>query len=141
MAPEIFSSQTNGDCSLPLYFTPVHAGFPSPADDFIDKPLDLNEHLIRHPAATFFVKVEGDSMIDAGIHPGALLVVDRSLQARSGSIILAILDGEFTVKRLKKEKGMSVLYPENPQYQPIFIKQGQDFEIWGVVAHVVRSFI
>ena len=74
-----------------LYAARVHAGFPSPADDFIDKALDLNEHLIAHPAATFFVKVQGDSMIDAGIHPGALLVVDRSLQPRSGSIILAIL--------------------------------------------------
>ena len=80
-------------------------------------------------------------MINAGIHPGALLVVDRSLQARSGSIILAVLDGEFTVKRLRNEKGVNVLYPENPQYQPIVIRQGQDFEIWGVVVHVVRSFI
>lgn len=141
MTPEMFSSQAATDCPLPLYSSPVHAGFPSPADDFIDRPLDLNEHLIRHPAATFFVKIEGDSMVDAGIHPGALLIVDRSLQACSGSIILAVLDGEFTVKRLKKEKGNIILCPENPAYQSLLVRPGQDFEVWGVVAHVVRSFI
>jgi DNA polymerase V len=127
--------------SVPLFLIPVSAGFPSPADDFIDRPLDLNEYLIRHPAATFFVKVQGDSMIGAGIHPGALLVVDRSLQPRSGNIILAVLDGEFTVKRLKREQGNVVLCPENPRYKSVTIASGQDFEVWGVVVHVVRSFI
>jgi DNA polymerase V len=141
MKPEIFSCRMSADLSLPLYFSRIHAGFPSPADDFIDRPLDLNEHLIRHPASTFFVKVQGDSMIEAGIHPGALLVVDRSLQPRSGSIILAVLNGEFTVKRLKKEKGNIVLYPENPRYKPVTVTPGQDFEVWGVVSHVVRSFV
>ena len=80
-------------------------------------------------------------MIDAGIHPGSLLVVDRSLQARSGSIILAILDGEFTVKRLKKERDRIMLCPENLNYKPVLVAPGQDFEVWGVVVHVVRSFI
>ncbi len=135
------SSSPDPDVPCMLYAARVHAGFPSPADDFIDKALDLNEHLIAHPAATFFVKVQGDSMIDAGIHPGALLVVDRSLQPRSGSIILAILDGEFTVKRLKKDKGQVILCPENPRYAPVTVMPGQDFEVWGVVRHVIRSFI
>ena len=141
MKPEMFSCTTDAAVPLPLYFSRVHAGFPSPADDFIDRPLDLNDHLIRHPAATFFVKVQGDSMIDAGIHPGSLLVVDRSLQARSGNIILAVLDGDFTVKRLKKDNGMIILCPENPRYKPVVVTQGQDFEVWGVVVHVVRSFV
>jgi DNA polymerase V len=128
MTPESFSSSR-------------HTGFTSPADDFIDRPLDLNEHLIKHPAATFFVKVEGDAMIDAGILPGALLIIDRSLQARSGSIILAVLDGEFILRRLKKEKAGIILFPENPKYKPVTVRAGQDFEVWGVVAHVVRSFV
>ncbi|NTV29572.1 MAG: translesion error-prone DNA polymerase V autoproteolytic subunit [Candidatus Omnitrophica bacterium] len=137
----MFSCKTDVSQPLPLYFSRIHAGFPSPADDFIDRPLDLNEHLIHHPAATFFVKVQGDSMVDAGIHPGALLVVDRSLQARSGNIVLAVLNGEFTVKRLQKENGNVVLYPENPRYQPVTVTSGMDFEVWGVVVHVVRTFV
>jgi DNA polymerase V len=141
MKPKIFSCHTSANLELPLYFSRIHAGFPSPADDFIDRPLDLNEHLIRHPAATFFVQVQGDSMIDAGIHPGALLVVDRSLQPRSGQIILAVLNGDFTVKRMKKDKGTIVLYPENPRYQPVTVTPEHDFEVWGVVVHVVRSFV
>lgn len=141
MKPEIKSCKTDTELSLPLCASRVHAGFPSPADDFIDKSLDLNEHLIKHPAATFFVEVQGDSMINAGIHPGALLVVDRSRIPMSGSIVLAVLNGEFTVKRLKKEKGQVMLCPENPKYKPVTILPDQDFEVWGVVAHVIRSFI
>ncbi|MBF0532214.1 MAG: translesion error-prone DNA polymerase V autoproteolytic subunit [Candidatus Omnitrophica bacterium] len=125
---------------LPLFVSPVAAGFPSPADDYIDKSLDLNEHLIQRPAATFFVRVEGDSMINAGIMPGSLLIVDRSVTPANGSIIVAILDGEFTVKRYKKTKDEIILSPENPRYEPVVIKEGRDFEVWGVVQHVIQSF-
>ncbi|MEI6437370.1 MAG: translesion error-prone DNA polymerase V autoproteolytic subunit [Candidatus Omnitrophota bacterium] len=119
----------------------VSAGFPSPAEDFIESSLDFNEQLIRHPAATFCVRVRGDSMINAGLYPGSILVVDRSLTPRQDSIVVAILDGEFTVKRLRRELGVFILYPENPQYEPVAITPGRDFAVWGVVTHAIRAFI
>ncbi len=124
---------------LPLFTGRVPAGFASPADDYLDQKLDLNELLIAHPAATFFVKVDGDSMIGAGIHTGDILIVDRALEARSGQIILAILNGEFTVKRLRKEDGRILLYPENPKYRPIEVPESCDFCVWGIVTFVIHS--
>ena len=125
---------------LPLFLSPVRAGFPSPADDFIDLPLDLNEHLIQHPAATFCVRAQGDSMINAGIFPGSILIVDRSLEAHQNSIIVAVLDGNFTVKRYRKLADRIILVAENPKYHPIEIRSEQDFEVWGVVVHAIRTF-
>ena len=125
---------------LPLYTSRIAAGFPSPADDHLEAPLDLNEHLIKHPAATFVVKVDGDSMIGAGIYSGDLLVVDRSLEAQSGHIVVAVVNGELTVKRLVIERKRARLVPENPAYKPIEIKDGLELVIWGVVAHVIRSY-
>jgi len=124
---------------LPLYLSKVLAGFPSPADDYLDKKLDLNEHLIKHPSATFFVKVEGESMVGAGINSGDILIVDRSQEARSGKVVVAILNGEFTVKRVKKRRGKLYLLPENSNYQEIEITSDIDFEVWGVVIHVIHS--
>jgi DNA polymerase V len=124
---------------LPLYGSRIAAGFPSPADDHLEDTLDLNEHLIRHPAATFFVKVQGDSMIKAGIHHGDTLVVDRSQEAKSGSVVIAVVNGELTVKRLKIEGGRVWLMPENPNYAPLEIKEGMELVIWGVVMHVIHS--
>ncbi len=126
--------------TLPLYLNPVSAGFPSAADDYLDYHLDLNEYLIQHPASTFFVKVKGDSMINAGIHSGDMLIVDRSLEAKHKSIVVAIINGEFTVKRLFKSNGVCKLIPENPNYPAITITDDMDFEIWGVVLHVIHSF-
>ncbi|MFH1263206.1 MAG: translesion error-prone DNA polymerase V autoproteolytic subunit [Pseudomonadota bacterium] len=123
---------------LPLCSSSVAAGFPSPAEDYIEGKLDLNEHLIKHPAATFFVKVAGDSMTGAGIFDGDLLVVDRSLEAENGSVVLAVVGGEFTVKRLKKGKGGILLLPENPKHRPIEVREGMEFSIWGVVVHVIH---
>ena len=100
----------------------------------------MNEHLIKHPAATFVVKVDGDSMIGAGIYSGDLLVVDRSLEAQSGHIVVAVVNGELTVKRLVIERKRARLVPENPAYKPIEIKDGLELVIWGVVAHVIRSY-
>jgi DNA polymerase V len=123
----------------PLASSTVSAGFPSPADDHIEQALDLNEHLIKHPAATFFVRADGDSMLGAGIHPGDLLIVDRALEAREGSVIIAVVDGEFTVKRFEKRGVTMFLLPENKAYEPIEIKEGMDFEVWGVVTNSVHK--
>ena len=119
----------------------VSAGFPSPAEDYTEGPLDLNAYLIRHPAATFFVRVQGDSMIKAGIHSGDLLIVDRSLEASHNNIILAVLNGEFTVKRLIKSKGRLFLAPENPEYSSLEITEESHFEAWGVVTAVIHEVL
>ncbi|QDP72209.1 translesion error-prone DNA polymerase V autoproteolytic subunit [Legionella israelensis] len=108
---------------LPLYSSTVRAGFPSPADDYIECRLDLNQHLIKHPAATFFVRTSGDSMNHAGIQSGDMLVVDRSLGAIHGKIVIAAIDGELTVKRLFKKEGQVKLLAENPNYPPIDITE------------------
>lgn len=124
----------------PLFASQVPAGFPSAADDYVEKYLDLNKKLIPNPAATFFVQVTGDSMKDIGIISGDLLVIDRSLQAQHRSIILAVVNTEFTVKRLLKKDGQMWLAPENSKYRPLQITQEMDFEVWGVVTHCIHSF-
>lgn len=124
---------------LSFFLTPVSAGFPSPAEDYVEKKLDLNELLISHPAATFFVRVEGDSMINANIHSGDILIVDRSLSAENGSIAIAVLNGEFTVKRVKIEKGELFLVAENPRFPPIKVSKEADFQIWGIVTYVIHN--
>lgn len=126
---------------LPFYSTRVAAGFPSPAEDHLGDTLDLNALLVRRPAATFFVRVRGESMIGAGIYDGDILVVDRSLRASSGQIIVAALDGELTVKTYKREGTRVQLLPENPDYPPIEIGELQSFEVWGVVSGVVRETV
>ncbi len=125
---------------VPLYTSRVPAGFPSPADDHLEDTLDLNEHLVQHPAATFFVRVQGDSMTGVGIHDGDLLVIDRSLEPKSGAIVVAVVNGELTVKRLKAEGGRVWLVPENPAYPPLEMGEGMELVIWGVVVHSVHSF-
>lgn len=124
---------------LPVFLGRLPAGFPSPADDYIEGKLDLNRHLIKHPAATFFVRISGDSMLEAGIHTGDILVVDRSLEAVDGNVIVAALDGELTVKRLDKRGRTLRLLPANKHYQPIEISEQQSFEIWGVVTNVIHA--
>lgn len=124
----------------PLFLESISAGFPSPAEDYVETALDLNEYLVNNPAATFMVRVSGDSMLDAGIHDGDVLVVDRSREPRPGLIVVAVLDGELTVKRLLQQGETYVLAPENPQYQPIEIQEGRDLHIWGVVTGMVRRF-
>lgn len=125
--------------TLPLYSCKVRAGFPSPADDYIESRLDLNEHLIKHPAATFFVIASGDSMLHAGIQSGDMLIVDKSLNATHGKIVIAAIDGELTVKRLSRANGNVQLLPENDNYPPIDITNDQDLVIWGVVTHVIHQ--
>ena len=123
----------------PLYLSPVRAGFPSPAGDAVDRPLDLHEHLVSNPAATFFVRAVGDSMVEAGIHEGDLLVVDRSVEASHGRIVVAALDGELTVKRLKRRAGRVFLAPANPGYPEIDITEREELHLWGVVVYVIHK--
>ena len=124
--------------SLPYFEGGVAAGFPSPADDYLEKALDLHELLVDHPAATFFVRVEGDSMKDAGMQSGDILIVDRSLAPESGKIVVALLNGEFTVKRLLRKGEKLFLLPENSRYPSIEVTDGSDFQVWGVVTYVIH---
>ena len=124
---------------FPLFAANIPAGFPSPADDYIDKKLDLNELLIRHPAATFFVRVSGNSMIDAGINSGDILIVDRALEATDNRIVIAAVNGELTVKRIQRIRSAIYLIPENPAFEPIEVTPEMNFEVWGVVSHVIHQ--
>jgi len=126
---------------LPLFLESVSAGFPSPADDYLEGKLDLNDFLIPNPPATFLVHVTGDSMIGAGIYSGDLLIVDRSVEPRNRNIVIAVLDGELTVKRLKMEQDEIILVAENKNYEPIKITEQMQFEIWGVVRTVIHSLL
>ncbi len=125
---------------LPFFLSKVPGGFPSPADDYLEGELDLNELLIQHPAATFFVRLAGDSMIKTGLFDGDILIVDRAVKARHRQIVVAVVDGEMTVKRLFSRAGRVELHPENPAYPPIVIGEGREFSIWGVVVGSVRQF-
>ncbi len=125
--------------SLPIFETGVKAGFPSPAEEELCAPLNLNEHLIPHPSSTFLVRVQGDSMQGAGIYSGDILVVDKSLQPAHGKIIVALLNGEFTVKRLLIGKNEIILHAENPSYPPIQVQSIHDFVVWGIVTYVIHK--
>ena len=124
---------------IPLFISEVTAGFPSPAEDYTDDALDLNQLLVSHPAATFFVRVQGTSMQGANIHSGDVLVVDRALEPKHRAIIIAVLNGEFTVKRILKQGKRLFLAPENPSYPPIEVCDGEEFQVWGVVTYVIHK--
>jgi DNA polymerase V len=125
--------------SRPLLMWRVAAGFPSPAEDYIEGRIDLNRDLIKHPLATFYVRVDGDSMVDAGIFPGALLVVDRAAEIHEGHIVIARIGDELTVKRFETDGERILLVPANPNYAPIEIGDGVDFELWGRVIASVQQ--
>lgn len=124
--------------AIPLFLDRVPAGFPSPAQDYVEQTLDLNELCIKHPAATFFVRVEGYSMTEAGIYSGDILVIDKSLEAQHGDIVIACIHGELTVKELAL-KPITRLIPRNKAYQPIDVPEGCELDIFGVVTSVVRN--
>lgn len=124
---------------VPLFGHTIRAGFPSPADDYVADTLDLNEHLMPHKEASFLLRAKGDSMVGVGIHDGDILVVDRSLTATDGKVVIATLDGQFTVKTLEKKRGKIRLLPANPEFDPIEIKDEQELQIWGVVTRVIHS--
>ena len=122
---------------LPLFSSSVRAGFPSPADDYVEKTMDLNEHLIKHPNATFFVKAEGNSMVNAGIQDGALMLVDCSLTPKHDDIVIASVDGQMTCKFIDTK--LNALRSANPHFEPIFIKEGNQVEVMGVVIYVINK--
>lgn len=124
--------------TLPLYNCPVSTGFPSPADNFIDLKLDLNHYLIKNPTTTFFVRVSGDSMIKAGIHDGDILTVDRSLFPGHNKIVIAVVNGECTVKRILYTRDKIYLAPENDHYTTFEVNEFMSFDIWGVVTNVIH---
>ena len=126
------------ELSLPLFAARVQAGFPSPADDHLERSIDLNEELIQHPAATFFVRVKGESMHDAGIQSGDILVVDRSLAPTDRKIVVAMIDGEFTVKRFRNQEGRIFLEAANDQFPKIEVSGDQELVVWGVVSFVIH---
>ena len=130
----------------PLLLARVPAGFPSPADDYVDRALDLHELCVKNPAATYFVRVEGDSMVGAGIHSGDILVVDRSLPPDDGRVVVAALHGELTVKQIRVERTKAGvrrlrLVPENDHFPHIEVTPEMDFTVWGVVTHVVHALV
>lgn len=136
---ERLEGELAGRVAQPLFLSRVSAGFPSPADDYIEQSLDLHQLCVKHPSATFFVRVEGDSMIDAGIFEKDILVVDRSLEAKQGDIVIATLYGELTVKRLQLTP-YPALIPCNQYYSPIPLAEESELDIFGVVTHALHSF-
>jgi DNA polymerase V len=136
MTPESVEARTAA--RVPVALASVPAGFPSPADDYLDRPLDFNELLIAHPAATFAVRIIGDSMTGAGIFPGDIAVVDRAVTATDGRVILAVLDGEFTVKRYRKKGNVAWLEAANDAYDDIPLTADRDFQVWGVIRNSIR---
>jgi DNA polymerase V len=137
---DFFSVSTETNLELPIVGEAIRAGFPSPADDFLDVSIDLNKELIKHPAATFFGRVNGDSMKDLGIDDGDLLIIDKSLEPTDGKIAVCFIDGEFTLKQIKIDDEGLLLMPANEKYQPIRVTKDNNFEIWGIVVHVIKSF-
>jgi len=123
----------------PIYPTPILASFPSPADDYIDLSLDLNQLLIKNNPATFFAYAKGDSMVSNGIRNGDLLIIDRSIKAKNNNIVIASLHGELIVKKLGLINGKKYLIPGNDKYKPINIESIPDFEIWGIVTYSIHS--
>ncbi len=138
---DIFSADTETELKLPFVDEGISAGFPSPALDFLDLTIDLNKHLIKHPSSTFYGRVKGFSLKNAGISDNDLLIIDRSIEPTNGKIAVCYIDGEFTAKRLKVEKKQVWLMPENEDYQPIKITEDNELIIWGIVTHVIKSFL
>ena len=138
---KIYRHDFSTSALVPLYLSRVCAGFPSTADDYIDQDIDLNKHLIKNPLATFIVYAEGDSMIGEGIYSGDALIVDRSLQPRHESIVIACIDGEMIVKKLEYREGKPYLVAANPNYPAIEIREGDELIIWGVVTKNIHNLL
>jgi DNA polymerase V len=136
----IAKASNEAKCPLPLYGSAVSAGFPSPAEDYVEGKLDLNEHLIPHPSATFMVRATGDSMTGVGIFSGDILVVDRSVQPKHGAIIIAVIEAELTVKRLYRRKGVVKLEAANPAYPSINVSDDMELWCWGVVTAAIHQY-
>ena len=138
---DFYSVEKTAFENIPLFEGSVSAGFPSPADDYMHIDLDLHDHLVQNPSSTFCVKVVGESMKDAGIQSGDVMVVDRSLEPKNRSIVLAVIDSEFTVKRVNVNDNELYLMPENDSFNPIKITEEMNFQIWGVVTFIIHKAV
>ncbi len=138
MKIDLYQPQEDSSIKISVSDTPVHAGFPSPADDFIENRLDLNRALIKNPSSTFYARVKGYSMVDDGVDEGDLLVIDKSLNPYNNCLAVCFLDGEFTLKRVKKESGCIWLVPANEKFKPIKVEKENEFIIWGVVTYIIK---
>ncbi len=136
---ELFRPKSISTMHLPFVEQGISAGFPSPADDFLDLSIDLNKEFVKHPSTTFYGRVRGDSMIDAGLNDGDLLIIDKSLTPENGKIAVCFIDGEFTVKRIKVSNNTIFLIAENQKYKPIEVNEDQEFLIWGIVTTVIKK--
>jgi len=136
---DFYAADVTTSLELPLFAAGVTAGFPSPAEDYVEIALDLNKELVKHPAATFYARVKGSSMVDAGIEDGDLLVIDKALDPKDGDIAVCFIDGEFTVKRLSIRKEGVYLVPANDEFKPIRITEENEFLVWGIVAFVIHK--
>lgn len=137
---EIFTADLSSHLPLPYADGGIQAGFPSPADNYITETIDLNKELVRHPAATFYGRVSGDSMIEEGIEPGDILIIDRSIEPDSGDLAVCCIDGEFTLKRIRLEKNRVWLIPSNEMFDPILVTPENEFSVWGVVTHTIKAY-
>jgi len=136
---DFFTANTASDLSLPLA-EGIKAGFPSPAQDYIDLAFDLNKELVKNPSSTFYGRVRGDSMVDEGINDGDILVIDKSLPPADGRKAVCYIDGEFTLKTIRIKKDVIYLMPANPAYKPIKVTEENDFVVWGIVTYVIHKF-
>jgi DNA polymerase V len=136
---KFFGVDTTTKIDLPFVDTGISAGFPSPAEDFLELTIDLNRELIKNKPTTFIARVKGDSMLDANFSDGDLIIIDRSLNADNGIIAVCILNGEFTIKRIKKNKDCIWLVPENKKYNPIKVTSDDDFSVWGVITNIIKK--
>jgi DNA polymerase V len=135
---DIFTPDLSSHLPLPYADQGIQAGFPSPAQDYISESLDLNREIVMHPAATFYGRVSGESMIGDGIDPGDIIVIDRSLEPEDGDLAVCCLDGDFTLKRIRLEKNRIWLVPSNEKFDPILVTPDSQFEVWGVVTHTIK---
>lgn len=135
---DLFQADTASSVQLPYADNGIQAGFPSPAQDHISESIDLNRELIRHPAATFYGRVDGDSMIGEGIESGDIIVIDRSIEPADGDLTVCCIDGDFTLKRIRLERDRVWLIPSNEAYDPILVTPDNRFEVWGVVTYTIK---
>ncbi|MDD3033252.1 MAG: translesion error-prone DNA polymerase V autoproteolytic subunit [Bacteroidales bacterium] len=136
---EIFSPEINEPLFISVSDSPVHAGFPSPAENIMENKLDLNKLLIKNPSSTFFAKVSGESMIDDGVEDGDILVIDKSVNTYDGAIAVCYLDGEFTLKRVRFMDGFILLVPSNSKFKSIKVDKDNEFLVWGVVRYIIKK--
>ena len=136
---KIYNIDMHSELELPFADEGVRAGFPSPAQDYMENSIDLNRDLVKHPESTFYARVVGDSMVEAGVNEGDILVIDKSLDVRTGDMAVCVVNGEFTVKNIELLPDRVILHPANKAYPPLIITEADQFEVWGVVTYVIHS--